>query len=75
MADTTPDFSTEVLTGEVVVGHRRDGRIFRFPILANGTLTLRGSQIEPNPKANREARRYLVDAYDAAKAAFLRTRM
>ena len=53
------NFSAEVLTQEVVVGHRGDGHIFRFPILANGTITLHGCLIEPNPKAKREARRYL----------------
>jgi hypothetical protein len=63
------NFSTEVLTDEVVVGHRGDGHIFRFPILANGTITLHGSLIEPNPKAKREARRYLTEAYNAAKEA------
>ena len=50
------NFSTEVLTGEVVVGH-------------SGTITLHGSLIEPNPKAKREARRYLTEAYNAAKGA------
>ena len=39
------NFSTEVLTEEVVVGHRGDRHIFRFPILANGTISLHGSQI------------------------------
>ena len=63
------DFSTEILTDEVVVGHRGDGHIFRFPVLANGTVSLHGSQIEPNPKAKHEARRYLAEAYSAAKAA------
>ena len=40
-----------------------------FPILANGTITLHGCLIEPNPKAKREARRYLTEAYNAAKGA------
>jgi hypothetical protein len=60
--------STEVLTHEVVVGHRGDDHIFRFPILTNGTITLHGSLI-PNPKSKREARRYLTEAYNAAKEA------
>ena len=63
------NFSTEVLTEEVVVGHRGDGHIFRFPILANGTISLQGSLIEPNPNAKRDARRYLTEAYSAAKEA------
>jgi hypothetical protein len=62
-------FSTEVLTEEVVVGHRGDGHIFRFPILANGSISLHGSLIEPNPNAKRDARRYLTEAYSAAKEA------
>lgn len=63
------NFSTQVLTDEVVIGHRADGHIFRFPILANGTISLHGSQMEPNPNAKREARRYLTEAYSAAKEA------
>ena len=68
MPDT--DFSTEVLTDQVVVGHRGDGHIYRFPVLADGTVSLHGSQIEPNPKAKREARLYLFEAHNAARAAF-----
>jgi hypothetical protein len=56
------DFSTEVLTNEVVVGHRGDGHIFRFPVLSNGTVSLHGSKIESNPEAKREAHRYLTEA-------------
>jgi hypothetical protein len=63
------DYSTVVLTNEVVVGHRGDGHIYRFPILANGTVSLHTSQIEPNPNAKREARRYLLEAHNAARAA------
>jgi hypothetical protein len=61
--------STVILTKEVVVGHRGDGHIFRFSMLADGTITLHGLLIEPNPKAKREARRYLTEAYIAAKEA------
>jgi hypothetical protein len=63
-----PDFVTEVLTTEVVVNHL--GHIFRFPIMPNGTVSLNGSRIEPNPEAKQEARRYLFDAHDAARSAF-----
>jgi hypothetical protein len=67
--------STVILTKEVVVGHRGDGHIFRFPMLADGTITLHGLLIEPNPKAKRDARRYLTEAYIAAKEALLETSM
>jgi hypothetical protein len=65
-----PGFATEILATEVVVNHLEDGHIFRFPIMPNGTVSLNGSRIEPNPKAPREARRYLFDAHDAARFAF-----
>jgi hypothetical protein len=67
------DFATEILATEVVVNHIADGHIYRFPILSNGTVSLHGSQIEPNPKAKHEARRYLFDAHDAARVAFGRS--
>jgi hypothetical protein len=54
------NFSTEVLTNEVVVGHRGDGHIFRFSILANGTITIQRQSV---------ARRYLTEAYIAAQEA------
>ena len=69
------EFSIEVLAEEVVIGHRDDGHIFRFPILPNGTVSLHGSRTEPNPRAKREARRYLNEAYNAAKAALGRARV
>jgi hypothetical protein len=68
MSDTS--FATESLTTEVVVNHLADGHIYRFPILSNGSVSLNGSRIEPNPEAKREARRYLFDAHDAARVAF-----
>jgi hypothetical protein len=71
MSDTS--FATEILTTEVVVNHLADGHIYRFPILSNGTVSLDGSRIEPNPEAKREARRYLFDAHDAARVAFGRS--
>jgi hypothetical protein len=57
-----PDFVIEILATEVVVNHLEDGHIFRFPIMPNGTVSLNGSRIEPNPKAKREARRYLFES-------------
>jgi hypothetical protein len=63
------NINTDVLTNEIVVGHRGYGHIFRFPILANGTVALHGLLVEPNPKAKREARSYLTEAYIAAQEA------
>jgi hypothetical protein len=71
MPDTS--FATEILEAEVVVNHLTDGHIYRFPILSNGTVSLNGSRIEPNPQAKREARRYLFDAHEAARSAFGRS--
>lgn len=67
------DFATSVLETEIVVTHIGDGHVYHFPILSNGTVSLHGSRIEPNPKAEREARRYLVDAHDAARVSFGRS--
>jgi hypothetical protein len=46
------------------------GHIYHFPILTNGTASLRGSRIEPNPHSKREARRFLFGAHNAARSAF-----
>jgi len=43
--------------------------------MPNDTVSLHGSRIEPNPKANREARKCLFDAHNVARAAFGRTAM
>lgn len=69
------DFITEVLTDEVIVGHREEGHVFRFPVLAKGSVSLHGCRIEPNLKAKREARHYIFDAHDVARAAFARMRL
>ena len=71
MAQT--DFAAEILETEVVLTHLGEGHVYHFPITPNGTVSLKGSRIEPNPKAKREARKYLFDAHDAARAAFSRT--
>ncbi len=71
MAQT--DFAAEILETEVVLTHIKEGHVYHFPILPSGTVSLNGSRIEPNPKAKREARKYLCDAHDAARAAFSRT--
>jgi hypothetical protein len=50
------DFAAEILETEIVLTHIGDGHVYHFPIMANGTVSLHGSLIEPNPKAKREAR-------------------
>jgi hypothetical protein len=41
----------------------------RTAILSRASLGLRGTSIEPNPKAKRSARGYLTEAYAIARAA------
>jgi hypothetical protein len=67
------DFEAEILENEVVVAHVAEGHVYHFPVLINGTVSLHGSRIEPNPSAKREARRYLFDAHNAARTAFGRS--
>jgi hypothetical protein len=67
------DFEAEILENEIVVAHVAEGHVYHFPILTNGTVSLHGSRIEPNPQSKREARRFLFDAHNAARAAFGRT--
>jgi hypothetical protein len=55
MPDT--DFTAEVLETEVVVKDAKDGHVFHFPILGNGTVSLHGARIEANPDAKRQASR------------------
>jgi hypothetical protein len=53
------DFEAEILENEVVVAHVDEGHVYHFPILTNGTVSLHGSLIEPNPASKRIARRFL----------------
>jgi hypothetical protein len=69
------DFEAEILENEVVIVHMTDGHIYHFPILPNGTVSFHEADIEPNMKAKREARRHLLEAYNAALAAFGRTQV
>jgi hypothetical protein len=64
------DFATSLLETEVVVTHIGEGHVYHFPILSNGTVSLNGARIEPNPGAKREARRYVFEAHNAARTAF-----
>jgi hypothetical protein len=63
------DFEAEILENEVVVAHIDEGHVYHFPILTNGTVSLHGSLIEPNPASKRIARRFLFDAHNAARLA------
>ena len=67
------DFEAEILENEVVIAHVPEGHVYHFQILTNGTVSLHGSRIEPNPSAKREAQRLLLDALSAARAAFGRS--
>jgi hypothetical protein len=69
------DFEAEILENEVVIAHVPEGHVYHFPILINGTVSLHGSRIEPNPQGKREARRYLFEAHGAACAAFRRSQV
>ena len=69
MPDT--DFAVEILESEIVVAHLGEGHVYHFPILTNGMVSLHGSPMEPNPASKRQARRFLFDAQDAARAALL----
>jgi hypothetical protein len=33
--------------------HVAEGQVYHFPILTNGTVSIHGSRIEPNPLAKR----------------------
>jgi hypothetical protein len=57
----------------VVIAHVGEGHVYHFPILTNGTVSLHGSLIEPNPAAKRMARRFLFDAHNAARLSLARS--
>jgi hypothetical protein len=61
------DFAAEILETEIVLTHIGEGHVYHLPIIPNGTVSLNGSRIEPNPKAKREARKYLFDAHNVAR--------
>jgi hypothetical protein len=67
------DFAAEILETEIVLTRIGEGHVYHFPIMPNGTVSLNGSRIEANPKAKREARQYLFDPHNVARAAFGRT--
>jgi hypothetical protein len=64
------EFAAAILEHELVLRHIRDGHVFHFPILSDGTVSGQASRVESNPKGDREARSYLSDAYAAAQHAF-----
>jgi hypothetical protein len=63
------DFKVEIFDAEVVVRHGKQGHRYRFPILDKATVGLRGVRIDPNGKAKRGAKGYLIEAHKAAQAA------
>jgi hypothetical protein len=73
ISNAMDDFEAEILENEVVVAHVDEGHVYHFPILTNGTVSLHGSLIEPNPASKRIARRFLFDAHNAARAALGRS--
>jgi hypothetical protein len=70
------EFKAEILESEIVIAHARDGHIYHFPILSNGTISLHGVRIEQNPSSGNKgaARRFLLDAHNAARAALTQSR-
>jgi hypothetical protein len=71
MADS--DFKAAILETEIVMAHEQEGHIYHFPILSNGIISLPGSRMEPNSASKREARRFLQEAYAAARTALARS--
>jgi|ERR1700722_9859799 hypothetical protein len=63
------NFTTAILETEVVVKHAENGHVYYFPIQSNGTVSLHGSRVAANPKAECEANDGLFDALDAAQIA------
>jgi hypothetical protein len=68
------DFKVEVFESEVVVRHILQGHTYRFPILDKATIGARRVKIEPNGKAKRGARGYLIEARNLARAALEESR-
>jgi hypothetical protein len=66
---TDSDFKASILEKEVVIAYLAEGHIYRFPILSNGTISMHGSLTEPNADSKISAKRFLSEAYTAARAA------
>jgi hypothetical protein len=64
-----PTFLIAILKTDIVVAHIDYGHVYYFPILSNGTVSLQGGRIIPNPDAKREPRRQLFNAHHAAVTA------
>jgi hypothetical protein len=75
ISNAMDDFEAEILENEVVFAHVGEGHVYHFPILTNGTVSLHGSLIEPNPASKRMARRFLFDARNAARVALARSQV
>jgi hypothetical protein len=66
------DFMAIIAEGMVIVTHRREGHMFYFPVLPNGSVSLHGARIKANPKAKTEGNKFLFVAQSAAQAALAR---
>jgi hypothetical protein len=65
-------FRSEILCQEVVVTHLATGHLYRFPISPNGTVSLNGARIEERGGSTINARKFLFEAHDVARAAMRR---
>jgi len=70
MADS--DFKTIIAEGMVIVTHLKEGHLFYFPVLRNGSASLHGARIKANPKSKTEANKFVFLAHSAAAAALAR---
>jgi len=70
MADS--DFKTIIAEGMVIVTHLKEGHLFYFPVLRNGSASLHGARIKANPKAKTEANKFVFQAHSTAAAALTR---
>jgi hypothetical protein len=66
------DFKTIIAEGMVLVTHLKEGHLYYFPVLPNGSASLHGARIQANPTAKTEANKFVFLAHSAALAALAR---
>jgi hypothetical protein len=66
------DFKAIIAEGMVIVTHIKEGHLFYFPVLRNGSVSLHGARIKANPNAKTEANKFVFLAHSAALAALAR---
>jgi hypothetical protein len=66
------DFKAFLAEGMVIVTHLKEGHLFYFPVLRNGSVSLHGARIQANPKAKTEANKFVFLAHSAACATLAR---